>query len=253
VATPGVEAEPRQERVGRANFTACYALLSETFSVDELDSPEDMLADLEAPEDGEPVRFLMLARSLPSSSGSYEPHYVISLIAGCYLSLEKTGYHSQGIGFIEYLVTRPGYRNQGHASALLAGFEAAVQEIASKRGEQLDLILGEVGQDLVSFKRKRGYQLLPGSRYAQPPIAFDPHSGAPLSDPLPMLLMLKTWVQPLPVELLLSAVGYVFAQRYGLRRQSGPAADNAAAFISQQVFTIFASSLRTVEGMVILG
>lgn len=232
----------QQEEVGQQEFASCYKLLSETFHPEELDDPAGMSADLIAPAGGM-VRFFMLARRL-----SEAPQHVVSLIAGCYLSLSETPYAGFGAGFIEYLVTHPDFRQQGHASALLTGFESALQREADARGENLSLVLGEVEEDLVSFKLKRGYCLLPGSCYAQPPISFDKLSGSPLSAPLPKLLMAKQISETLPASaplggLLPAVVKQVFIQRYGLRSQTGLPAENARLWILEHIWQPFVESI----------
>ena len=248
-----VTTEPRSEprRVTPDLFPACYALLQATFHAEELNTKQQMLADLTTPADGRPAEeFVMLARRAEAEGRGRQGNAVISLIVGCYLGLSAPEFAGQSAGFIEYLVTSAAFRQQGHASAMLAAFEQEMHRIAQARQERLRLIVGEIEADLVAFKRKRGYRQPAGCRYAQPPIAFDELTGAPLADALPKVLVVNAGNDPVEARLLLDAVRQIFAKRYVPRRASEPAARHAAAFIHSQVYAPFAASLQTADGIV---
>jgi GNAT superfamily N-acetyltransferase len=221
-------------------FAECYALLQETFHAAELNSASEMLANLTANGDcGQPDRSFMLARF----SQEPDPGTLIALISGFYLPLNDPEHAGHGIGFIEYLVTRPEFRRQGHASHLLRSLECALQECALSRGERLTLVLGEVEPWMVPFKVKRGYRWPRGSRYCQPPITYDLRTGRPLSPPLPKLLMVKWWNDPLEAGLLLSALEVIFRSRYVPKNASPPVVRQILAGIMENIYTPFARSL----------
>jgi hypothetical protein len=248
-------------RITPEQFPPCYALLQEAFAADELNSAAEILADLSVPLSAEsPEQYVMLARWAELSgavgrTGEGRLGAVASLISGCYLALEEPRFAGQGVGFIEYLATSAAQRGQGHAGALLAALEAEFMRIANNRRDRLRLIIGEIGPELVAFKLRRGYRQPPGSRYTQPPIAFDPRTGQPLSPALPKILMVKDMeagagaelpAAELPVEtdLLLHAVRTIFARRYLPKRLSPQAARRAWAYIEEQALRPFAASLQ---------
>ena len=230
----------REMRVTAEHFASCYRLLRESFASVELDSESSILADLVGQTELKRAsQYLMLARTgSPDDSDS-----VISLIAGCYLRLDTAEFDGQGIGFIEYLVTRRAFRQHGYAGSLLSRFEYEMQQIAASRGERLRLILGEVEPELMPFKRKRGYRWPMGSHYAQPPVAFDPLTGVPLTAEVPKRIMVQSWGMPIHSRLLSSAVEVVFRERYLPRDFERQAALNAETYIMERIYAPFVASL----------
>jgi len=192
----------------------------------------------------------MLARLARGTHQDSHGPAAVSLIVGCYLALDSGKFPGQSVGFIEYLVTHAECRQQGHASAMLAAFEQEMLCLAARRAERLRLILGEIDPDLAEFKHKRGYRQPLGSRYVQPPIAFDAQTGRPLSPELPKVLVVKSSNQPVDAGLLLHAVQRVFEKRYVPQNIGEQAARQAAAYIQVQVYAPFAASLQICEGFV---
>ena len=252
VADPRVTAlESAIRRVTPDQFPDCYALLEETFRADELNTRQQMLAELAEPATaGRADEFVVLAR-LPSAEHQPGPaKAAISLIVGCYLGLGTQQFAGQSVGFIEYLVTNAAFRQQGHANAMLTAFEQEMRRIAAFRQEQLRLILGEIDMDLVAYKRKRGYRQPLASRYVQPPIAFDAHTGWPLSPALPKVLVVNSWNLPIEEAVLLHTVQQIFEKRYLPRHLGEVATQTAAAYINEYVYAPFAASLQASEGIV---
>lgn len=245
------EARSAIRRVTPDMFPACYALLEGTFQAEELNTQQQMLADLTAAGAGAPAgEFVMLAHLAGEAAQGSQSQAVISLIVGCYLGLSAPEFAGQSAGFIEYLVTSAAFRQQGHASAMLAAFEQEMHCIAQARHEQLRLIVGEIEADLVAFKRKRGYRQPAGSCYLQPPIAFDEQTGAPLAEALPKVLVVNAWNAPVGERMLLDAVRQIFEKRYVPRHADEQATQRAAAYIHTTVYAPFAASLQTTDGVV---
>jgi GNAT superfamily N-acetyltransferase len=245
------ETEPTILRVTPDQFSVCYALLAETFQAEELNSRQELLADLAKSATDEPAeKFVMLARMARGTDPNGPCQAAISLIVGCYLALDAGPFAGQSVGFIEYLVTHAEFRQQGHASAMLTAFEQDMLRMADFRDERLRLILGEIDPDLVAFKQKRGYRQPLDSRYLQPPIAFDAQTGRPVSSTLPKVLVVKSWNQPVAAGLLLHAVQRVFEKRYVPHNIGAPAGQQVAAYIHAHVYAPFAASLRLDEGFV---
>lgn len=246
-----VETEQRVFHVTPELLPACYPLLQKTFLASELNSLEDMQADLSAPRSSESnEQFVVLARVNAQDHQNICESQVISLIAGCYLALSHPKYQNVGIGFIEYLVTNPIYRHLGHASSMLSAFELEMMRIADSRKERLSIILGEVEANFVDFKKKRGYYQLKGSTYAQPPIKYDVITGVPLSPKLPKILMIKSWIGEIETDLLLDAVRVIFAKRYVPNEADERSAHKVMDYIDKNVYAPFCASLQVERGMV---
>jgi hypothetical protein len=248
-----VTAEHRVVRVRAEQLPACYSLLQQTFCADELNSLADMQADLSTPVSSETEeQFVILAQVNRQTDQNISGSQVISLIAGCYLGLSNLNYQNVGIGFIEYLVTNPIYRNLGYASSMLSAFELEMNRIAVSRKKRLSIIAGEVEPDFVAFKQKRGYHQLTGSIYAQPPIQYDVITGRPLSPKLPKILMIKSWIGEVETDLLLDAVRVIFAKRYVPKKVNERTAFKVMDYINKNVYAPFSASLQANRGIVIL-
>jgi hypothetical protein len=247
--------EIRQEiiRISPEQLPHCYALLQEIFHAEELNTLEEMQADLSVLVSSKSSQqFVVFARQADTEAqyGSLNP--IASLIVGCYLSIRNIEPTNRGIGFIEYLVTASAFRQRGYASSLLNAFEEEMLRLASLRKEQLCLIMGEVEPDLVDFKVKRGYHQPRGSKYVQPPISYDQMTGLPLSAELPKLLMVKSWTGSVDVRLLLHAVRIIFEKRYVPKNMDKQSKHKVNDFIYEHVYAPFSASLQVDQGIVIM-
>jgi GNAT superfamily N-acetyltransferase len=177
-----------------ATFDACYALMQATFAADELVSRAEYVLLLQTPHAStHPHWFTLLARHFEETT-----HKLVGMIAGSYMRLNEQGELRSvpcGMGMIEYLAIAPDQQQQGHGRALIAAFEAQMQQFAKQRGESLTWIAGEVEDDLLPFKFRLGYGLPGDLRYLQPPIEFD-DAGKPCFAAVPKHLVLKPMAQP---------------------------------------------------------
>jgi hypothetical protein len=240
-------------RIKPEQLSECFPLLQETFRPEELNSLADLQADLSNSDSPLSSQiYIVLARLTRSGSPHCLLNPVVSLIAGCYIALPENRFTGRAIGFIEYLVTNQAFRQQGHASAVLSHFERELLQISKSRHEQLSFILGEIEQNFVDFKVKRGYYHPAGSVYAQPPITFDAETGHPLSPKLPKLLMIKPCCGAVEAELLLASLQKILRTRYVPKGLNAHASRQVMDTIHEQVYIPFANSLRVDHGLVIM-
>jgi GNAT superfamily N-acetyltransferase len=176
---------------------------------------------------------------------------IVSVVSGNYMSLDQVGRAGLGIGVVGYLATRERFRGRGgHGTALVRAFEQRAAALASSRGERLRLIVLEAAPGSTGFWTKRGYRWPEGTHYFQPPLDFDPVTGAPRHREVPELLMVKLWDQPeaqaIETALLKDVVQTVFRNWYSDRPASftPQAAEKATAYVWQHVFPRFTASLR---------
>jgi hypothetical protein len=256
--------------INRVNhrFWQCYELLRQTFSEAEL-SPEwewteQLRGSAEREDDCPPI---MLSRSFQVSgrhvydrggrltSFGFDPLTVtdgiVSVVSGSYMSLAQVGRPGLGIGVMGYLATRERFRGGGgHGSALVRAFEERAAALASGRGERLLLIALEAATGSTGFWAKRGFRWPEGTQYFQPPLEYDPVTGAPRHREVPELLMVKLRDQPdaqvIETALLRDVVQTVFRNWYSAWPASftPQATEQATAYVWQHVFPRFTVSLR---------
>lgn len=117
---------------------------------------------------------------------------IVASVSGHYMSLQPVGRAGEAIGALGNIATRMRFRGgQGHGTALTEAFEREMVRIARERGETVRLCILESQDDSQGFWYKRGYRWPQGTRYAQPPLEFDPRTGERLHDEVPETLMVK--------------------------------------------------------------
>ncbi len=193
-------------------FEQCYELLRRTFPPAELNPREGYVRRLAA-QSGTPavrnrVPMVMIGRfwrvagpQVYDAAGrlarfDYDPlvvtEQIASVISGTYMTLLPPASPALGIGAIGHLATREHLRRTGgHGGTLVATFEREVEAIAAARGETTSLLVLEAEPDAMGFWARQGYRWPVGSRYAQPPLDFDPATGERRHDEVPELLMVK--------------------------------------------------------------
>ncbi len=181
------------------------------------------------------------------------------VISGTYMTLLSTAALRQGIGAIGHLATRPALRRTGgHGHALTVEFEREIMAVAAARNETTRLLVLEAEPDAMAFWAKQGYRWPVGSRYAQPPLDFDPDTCERLYDEVPVLLMVKDPLDPggasVPQWLLQDTVKTLYEHWYlGRVRAFAPAAARRAEQFIEKVFSVFGASLAPEDGAVPLG
>ncbi|HEX6798912.1 MAG TPA: hypothetical protein VF116_14475 [Ktedonobacterales bacterium] len=213
-------------------FEQCDTLLRENFEPDVLDPKERMVLMLERLADPTHTFPIVLMGRFWRASGpqeydaaghltrfGFDPLAVTESIAASisahYMSLQPVGRPGEAIGAIGNIVTRARFRGgQGHGTALTEAFERETVRIAQERGETVRLYILESEEDSQGFWHKRGYRWPLGTRYAQPPLEFDPQTGERLYDEVPETLMVKMAGQPdaieVDAELLTAAVRIMY-------------------------------------------
>lgn len=117
---------------------------------------------------------------------------IAAAITGHYMSLGPVIRSGEAIGAIGNIVTRERFRGgQGHGTALTEAFERETESIASGREETVRLFILESQVDSQEFWYKLGYRWPLNTKYAQPPLEFDPTTGERLHDEVPETLMVK--------------------------------------------------------------
>ncbi len=175
---------------------------------------------------------------------------IVGVSSGTYMSMELTQRMHESFGAIGHLVTRSHFRRgQGHGTSVLDAFEQAVEMIATERGDKLQLILLEAQADSRGFWAREGYRWPAGSRYAQPPLEFDPITGERFHDEVPEFLMVKIWNDPgathIDSQLLTDAVRIMY-QNWCLEQiatYTPEAAKRASDYVFGKVFAEFVASL----------
>jgi hypothetical protein len=116
---------------------------------------------------------------------------IVSVVAGHYMSMRPVGRRG-GIGALGNIVTRERFRGgQGHGAALVQAFEQETARLAESRREKLEIYLLESQVDSQGFWYKQGFRWPRNTKYAQPPLEFDPATGERLHDEVPETLMVK--------------------------------------------------------------
>jgi len=257
-------------------FDQCYELLRTSFDEAERD-PLDrflyMLRMLQNPDNDHPLvmigRFWRVSGSQAYDAAGRLQHFtfdpmtvtdsIMALVSGNYMSLRPVQAGAAGIGAMGHLATRKRFRRgRGHGSALVRVFESEMEGIAKSRGETLLLIALEAEEDSEGFWYKQGYRWAVGTRYAQPPLEFDPTTGERLHDEVPETLMIKIPGQPaattVGVRVLEDAVRTMY-QNWCLekaRAYESAAARRAEEYVMGKVFRDFVASLPQ-DGDVPLG
>lgn len=201
-------------RISRADetFEQCYELLRLTFQPAEL-SPRvgyvrHLTAQAATPAARSDVPYVLMGRfwrvagpQRYDAAGrlvcfGFDPlmvtEQVASVISGNYMTLVPPAGPGMGIGAIGHLATRETLRRRGgHGGTLVAQFEREMGTVAAARGETLSLLVLEAEPDAMTFWARQGYRWPVGSRYAQPPLDWDPATGERRYDEVPELLMVK--------------------------------------------------------------
>ena len=175
---------------------------------------------------------------------------IAAAVCGHYMSLQPIGRPAESIGALGNIVTRERFRRgQGHGSALTEAFEREMLRVAQARGETLRLYILESQDDSQGFWYKRGYRWPRGTRYAQPPLEFDPASGERLHDEVHETLMVKLPGQPdaatVDAELLTAAVRIMYLNWCLAETKKFPpaAAQRAEEYVLGKVLGEFQASL----------
>ncbi len=175
---------------------------------------------------------------------------IVSSISGHYMSLQPVGRSKQSIGAIGNLVTREQFRGgQGHGTELIQAFEQESARIAAGRGERLELYVLEAQEESQGFWYKRGYRWPSGTRYAQPPLEFDPTTGERLHNEVPETLMVKIPGKPdttsVDARLLTDAVRIMYLNWCLAETKTYPvvAARRAEEYVMGKVLGEFRDSL----------
>jgi hypothetical protein len=250
-------------------FEQVYELLRLTFAEDELDPKEVLLDSFNAIKKEQAESFvypIMIGRfwrtlgpQLYDASGrlqqfAFNPlvttDNIIGASSGTYMSMEPSQRKYLSLGAIGHLVTRDHFRGgQGHGTALLKAFEQEVEGLAIERGDKLQLILLEAQADSRGFWAKEGYLWPVGSRYAQPPLEFDPVTGERFHDEVPEYLMVKIWNDPVATHIdskLLTDAVRIMYQNWCLEKiatYTPEAAKRATDYVIGKVFAEFVASL----------
>lgn len=272
----------RHIRQANEAFEQCYELMRLTFQPAEL-NPRAGYVRRFATQAGVPaaqarVPFVMIGRfwrvsglQRYDSAGrlvhfSFDPllvtEQIASVIAGNYMTLSPQGPESDpgaGIGAIGHLATREHLRRTGgHGGTLVAAFEREIEALAAARGETTRLLVLEAEPDAMAFWARQGYRWPIGSRYAQPPLDFDPATGQRLYDEVPELLMVKNPHDPaatsVDAQLLRHAVHTLYEHWCLARvRAFAPAAAARAEHDVWNIFAAFEASLPADTASVPLG
>jgi ribosomal protein S18 acetylase RimI-like enzyme len=248
-------------------FEQCYELLRRMFAEDERD-PRDrfiaMVNGLRNPANLAPIILMgrywkVVGPQIYTPEGAlkqftFDPlalsEHIVGVVSANYMSLDPVGREGQGIGAIGHLATREHFqRGYGHGSALLESFEDELNAIAKSQQARVTLIALEAQEDSQAFWYKRGYRWASGTKYAQPPLDFDPVTGERIYDEVPETLMVKIPGQPdattVDARLLADAVRVMY-QNWSLAKVIGfpPAAiQRATDYVIGKVFAEFEASL----------
>lgn len=274
----------RHIRQADAAFEQCYELMRLTFPPAELNPRAGYVrrfatqANVPAPQARVP--FVMIGRfwrvsglQRYDSAGrlvhfGFDPlmatEQIASVIAGNYMTLPPQGPEPDpdpgaGIGAIGHLATREHLRRTGgHGGTLVAAFEREMETLAAARGETTRLLVLEAEPDAMAFWARQGYRWPVGSRYAQPPLDFDPATGQRLYDEVPELLMIKNPHDPaatsVDAQLLRHAVRTLYEHWCLARvREFAPAAAARAEGDVWNIFAAFEASLPADTASVPLG
>lgn len=263
-------------RVLGERFEQCYELLRITFEEDERDSRKRLIGMLEMAQDERTPAPLVLMSRLWCVSGShiydqsgqlrrfyYDPlaisENIVGAISGNYMPIESLHAEKKGtsIGAIGNQATRVYFRGKGgHGTNLAQAFEKQIAAMASSRGDKLQLMALEAQKDSVGFWLKNGYRWAEGTRYAQPPLDFDPVTGERNFDEVPEILMVKLIDNPdataIDAQLLADTV-YTMYQNWCLAKTVNypPAARKRAVdYVIGKVYSEFLQSLPKEGGMV---
>ena len=254
-------------------FEQCDALLRESFEPDVLDPKERMVLMLERLRDpGNTFPFVLMGRFWRVSGPQHYDtaggltHFdfdplaategIAASVSGHYMTMQPVGRPGESIGALGNIVTRERFRRgQGHGTALTDAFEREMVRIAAARGETLRLYILESEEDSQGFWYKRGYRWPQGTRYAQPPLEFDPQSGERLHDEVPETLMVKMAgardATSVDAELLTAAVRVMYLNwclaatvgTFGERPFPPAAAKRAEEYVLGKVLGEFRASL----------
>jgi hypothetical protein len=254
------------------DFETCYELLRQTFQPDVLSPRAGYVRHFVARERTtiaeQPVPLVMLGRFWRVSGlQRYDAagrlvrfdhdslavtEHMASVISGQYMSLltqlTQAG-RGLAIAAVGHLATRAALRRGGgHGRALVAAFEREIAALAAARGETDCLIVLEAEHDAMTFWAKQGYRWPLGSRYAQPPLEFDPASGERLYDEAPELFMVKDPRHPaatsVPASLLRDTVQTLYDNWcLAQARTFAPHAATRAAEYVGKVYAAFDASL----------
>ena len=250
-------------------FEQCYELLRLTFQPAELSPREGYVRHLTAPASVPPahlrVPYLMMGRfwrvagpQRYDAAGrlvrfGFDPlmvtEQVASVISGNFMTLVPPAAPRVGIGAIGHLATREQLRRRGgHGGTLVAQFERAMEALAAARGEKLSLLVLEAEPDAMAFWARQGYRWPVGSRYAQPPLDWDPATGERLYDEVPELLMVKNPHDPAAATIDAQLLRHVVRTLYeswclARTRTFAPEAAARAAEYVEGVYAAFEASL----------
>jgi ribosomal protein S18 acetylase RimI-like enzyme len=248
-------------------FDQCDALLRRSFDPAELEPKARFAAMIERLRDPSHTWPLLMMGRFWRVSGpqrydatgrlvcfGFDPLSVTESIAaavvGHYMSLRPIGRSGESIGALGNIVTREHFRGgQGHGSALAEAFEREMVRVAQARGETLRLYILESQGDSQAFWYKLGYRWPQNTRYAQPPLEFDPVTGERVHDEVPETLMVKLVGQPdattVDAELLLAAVRIMYINWCLAETKKFPpaAARRAEEYVLGKVLGEFRASL----------
>ena len=260
-------------------FEQCYELLRLTFQPAELSPREGYVRHLTAragmPTARENVPYVMMGRfwrvagpQRYDAAGrlahfGFDPlmvtEQVASVISGNLMPLVPPAVPGASIGAIGHLATREHLRRRGgHGGTLVAQFERAMEALAAARGETLSLLVLEAEPDAMAFWARQGYRWPVGSRYAQPPLDWDPDTGERRYDEVPELLMVKNPHDPgattVDAQLLRHAVRTLYENWCLARpRTFAPHAAARAEQYVEGVYAAFEASLPAGAASVPLG
>ena len=260
-------------------FEQCYELLRLTFQPAELGPREGYVRRLAAQARVAPAReqtpFVMIGRfwrvlglQRYDAAGrlvrfGFDPlmatEQIASVIDGNYMTMLPPAGPSIGMGAIGHLATREALRRKGgHGGTLVAAFEREIAALAAARGETTGLIVLEAERDAMAFWARQGYRWPVGARYVQPPLDFDPATGARVYDEVPELLMVKDPRDPTATavdgQLLRQAVRTLYEHWFvGYVRDFPPAAAARAEQDVWDLYAAFEASLPDGEATVPLG
>ncbi len=248
-------------------FEQCDALLRVSFDPAELEPKARFAAMIERLRDPSHTWPLLMMGRFWRVSGPqrYDPagrlvrygfdpltvtESIAAAVCGHYMSLQPIGRPGESIGALGNIVTREHFRGgQGHGSALTEAFEREMERVAQARGETLRLYILESQDDSQGFWYRQGYRWPRDTRYAQPPLEFDPTTGERIHDEVPETLMVKVPGQPdateMDAELLTAAVRIMYINwcLAETRKFQPAAARRAEEYVLGKVLGEFRASL----------
>jgi hypothetical protein len=252
-------------------FEMCYELMRITFDADVLD-PRSFYVDWLKDRTEPPPDLIMIGRFWRAlGRHRYSPdgklvHFefdpfvttesVASVVLGNYFSHNSAVLGRRvGIGGLGYLATRPEMRGKGgHGRHLTAVFETALHKVAAERGEPLRGVLLESEDRARGFWSKMGFRAAEGSRYIQPPLSFDPDTGAPITNLASETFMIKylDGVSPDVVQRdeLLEWLHLAYEHWYSPELNNAAATARARALVFDELYGIFRDSLPAGAGSI---